>query len=255
MYTPIYKYDCIQDKPDDRDLLFGSVLPAQQLPRIVDLRDGNMPPVFNQGRIGSCVGNAAAALLQYLDHKPDNESVTRSRLWIYYQARVLLGRVNEDCGCMIRDAIKSLNKLGCPSESIWPYDINRFAVEPPPGAYTHAAEAKLGEYQRLGNNELELKSCLAQGQPIILGIQVFQSLESAEVAASGRAPMPKLDERHLGGHAILLVGYNADKREWLARNSWGAHWGQSGYFTLPWEYILNPVLTGDIWTAKSYDFT
>lgn len=37
-----------------------------------------------------------------------------------------------------------------------------------------------------------------------------------------------------GGHAVLLVGYDADG--FLAKNSWGTDWGAGGYFVVPYDY-------------------
>ena len=51
----------------------------------------------------------------------------------------------------------------------------------------------------------------------------------------------------LGGHAVCLVGYNNFKGLWLLRNSWGTSWGQAGYFTLPYAYLINPNLASDFW--------
>ncbi len=56
-------------------------------------------------------------------------------------------------------------------------------------------------------------------------------------------PTPALTESLLGGHCILLVGYDDGTQRVIFRNSWGL-WGNQGYGTLPYAYLLNPQLAG-----------
>ncbi len=54
----------------------------------------------------------------------------------------------------------------------------------------------------------------------------------------------------MGGHAVVGVGYDdATKRFWV-RNSWGASWGQQGYFTMPYDYLSARNLSTDFWTIR-----
>jgi len=91
------------DLPDKRDFLFklgqrGQKLDAP-LPPSVDLRTtGFLPPVFDQGELGSCTANALAALFQYVDQKNTGMSFMPSRLFIYYNERVIEGLVSVDSG-------------------------------------------------------------------------------------------------------------------------------------------------------------
>jgi C1A family cysteine protease len=60
--------------------------------------------------------------------------------------------------------------------------------------------------------------------------------------------MPEPRESSLGGHAVLVVGYNKKTERFLVKNSWGPSWGQGGYFTLPFEYV--PGYAFDAWTVR-----
>jgi C1A family cysteine protease len=71
------------------------------------------------------------------------------------------------------------------------------------------------------------------------------------VGDTGVIPMPGPTEQKDGGHAMLIVGYNNADRTFLVRNSWGTEWGQQGYGTMPYDYILSPTLTWDLWTIRS----
>lgn len=69
------------------------------------------------------------------------------------------------------------------------------------------------------------------------------------VAATGMVPMPALHEKALGGHAVLLVGYDDAAQRFLVMNSWGTSWGMQGFFTIPYAYVTSR-LASDFWAIK-----
>src|SRR5438034_963863 len=142
-------YGWIPDLPDHRDFLYGAVrrLPAR-LPRSVDLRRG-CSPVEDQGQLGSCTGNALAGAVEFLEKRDGIPLVNVSRLFIYYNERVIEHTVADDAGAMIRDGIKTLVKQGTCSEKRWPYVIARFAVKPSAACYREAADHQVTAYARL----------------------------------------------------------------------------------------------------------
>ncbi len=105
-------------------------------------------------------------------------------------------------------------------------------------------------YQRVTQDLAQLRGCLASGYPFVIGFSVYESFESDAVAQSGRVPMPKPSERMVGGHAVLVVGYDHAASRFIARNSWGTSWGRDGYFTMPYAYLLDNDLSDDFWTVK-----
>ena len=245
------RYGWIPDLPDHRDHLFAAP-PAvlRSLPPAVDLR-GACPPVYDQGELGSCTANAIAGAIQFEQLKQQlAQSFTPSRLFIYYNERAIEGTIDSDSGAQIRDGIKSVAAQGAPPETDWPYNIEQFAAEPPPQAYADAAGHKVLKYARLIPTMAQMKGCLAAGYPFALGFTVYESFESPEVAATGVAPLPSRGESVLGGHAVLAVGYDDTTGRWLVRNSWGSAWGQAGYFTLPYAYLVDPDLASDFWTLR-----
>lgn len=227
----------IPDLGDPRDFTYKLTHVAR--PKSVDLRP-KMPPVWDQGQLGSCTAFALTAAVAYL------HGFTGSQLWLYYKERVMERTTRQDAGAMIRDGIKVLAKQGLPPEPAWPYDPARFAKRPPTKVNTAAKQELIGEYQRLNGVSAYL-DCLATGNPFVVGITVFDSFESDAVAANGEVPMPAPSEAMLGGHAICVVGYREDG-SFIVRNSWSDTWGDHGYFYLPRDYLANINLATDAWT-------
>src|ERR1041385_2941961 len=84
------------DLPDQRDNAFlYSISPkaAKALPPNVDLR-AQCPPIYDQGRLGSCTANAIAGAIEFEQKKQQITEFTPSRLFIYYNERVMEGTVN-----------------------------------------------------------------------------------------------------------------------------------------------------------------
>jgi len=243
------KYSLVRDTLDSRDLKF-SVAPIEVLPAQVDLRP-RMPAVYDQGQLGSCSGNAVAAAFQYDQLKESITSWTPSRLFIYYNERLLEGTTNKDDGAQLRDGIKVISTYGVCDESIWVYDIAKFTQKPSDEAYSQAKLHTALLYQRVDQTLSALKHALASNFPVVVGITLFDAFESQEVAESGIVPMPHPTDNCLGGHAVVVVGYDDAKQLFTMRNSWGPDWGDQGYFYLPYEYLTNPQFGMDYWVVTS----
>jgi C1A family cysteine protease len=243
-------YGWLPDLPDHRDVRYLAVrrIPAR-LPSSVDLRPW-CSPVEDQGTLGSCTGNALAGAVEFLETKDGvPRMVDASRLFIYYNERVLEHTVGEDSGAMIRDGIKTLVKQGVCSEEKWPYVIARFRTKPSRACYAEASKHQVTAYARLETVD-EMRACLAEAFPFVFGFSVYESFESRAVARTGVVPMPRPKETLLGGHAVLAVGYDDREKRFLVRNSWGDAWGVKGYFTMPYAYLANRNLSDDFWTIR-----
>jgi C1A family cysteine protease len=246
----IARYGWIPDLPDSRDYFYAA--PSRilsVLPPYVDLRP-NCPAVYDQGDLGSCTANAIGASFQFEQKKQGIPDVVPSRLFIYYNERVMEGTVNIDSGAMIRDGMKSVSTEGAPPEELWPYNIAKFRNEPPEVAYDEGQKNQVLQYRRVNRNLNQMKGCLATGYPFVFGFSVYESFESQEVARTGVVPMPGPGEQLLGGHAVMAVGYDDSQQRFTVRNSWGENWGMSGYFTMPYAYLTQRSLSSDFWTTR-----
>ena len=247
----IKRYGWVPDLPDARDHMYAApVAMVAKLPAKVDLRP-HCPPIYDQGQLGSCTGNAIAGAVQFDREKQHlTPDFVPSRLFIYYGERVMEGTVDTDSGAIIRDGIKVVAKQGVPPESDWPYDITKFADKPPPIAFEDALKDRAVSYSRLVQSLTQLKGCLASGFPFVFGFTVYESFESQHVAQTGTVPMPAAGESVLGGHAVLAVGYDESHHRFIVRNSWGTGWGMKGYFTMPYTYLTERNLSSDFWTIR-----
>lgn len=248
------KYNWHPGRPDHRDLKlkFGFIKRKLGLPGKVDLRTG-MPPVFDQGTLGSCTGNAIAGAYEYAQKKLGKKDFTPSRLFIYYNERLLEHTVADDAGAVIRDGMKAIARFGVCSERSWPYVIAKFKDGPTKGAYTEALMHQAIEYRAVEQKADQLKAALAAGYPVVFGFSVFEAFESEEVAKSGILNLPQASEKNMGGHAVLMCGYDDSKKSFLVRNSWGSNWGQGGYFWMPYDYACNTGLADDFWTLTKVE--
>jgi len=256
------RYGWKPDLPDARDHLFSAPqIALAALPPSADLRAA-CPPVYDQGRIGSCTANAIAAAFEFETNKQSLPDFMPSRLFIYYNERAMEGHTATDSGAQIRDGIKSVASLGVCAETEWPYDDTPAGSDGgqfPPGArdgekptdacYKDALDHRATTYSRVIRDLDQMRGCLAAGYPFVFGFTVYDSFESQEVARTGVVSMPSPDEEVVGGHAVLAVGYDDSTQTFLVRNSWGTGWGQAGYFTMPYAYLTTRGLAADFWTV------
>ena len=236
------------DVPDLRDRVFLPVSKAN--PKSVDLRP-DAPPIYDQGSLNSCCANAIAAAIWYEQRRAGHARVpSPSRLFLYFNERVYDRVVPQNVPVSLRDAYKVAARLGVCPEPLWPYRIRQYARRPSHGCYRLARQSRLAGYYRLHRELDDFRSCLADGHPFALGVSVYPSLRTARVHRTGLIPMPARHERLIGGHAILIVGYNDATERFIVRNSWGNQWGQQGYGQLPYEYLMHTSLAWDFWTCR-----
>lgn len=214
---------------------------SKNKPKKVDLRT-KFPPPFDQGDIGSCTANALCGVISY-----DDPKFFGSRLFLYYNERMLGNTTEEDAGAMLSEGIDTLKKHGICAEKDWKYDTSKFAIKPPQKCYQDALDHQALCVKNIDNNITDMKNALSQGYPFVVGITIFESFESYEVFKTGMVSMPQTGEPCHGGHAVVCVGYDDDKKLWIMRNSWGAGWGDKGYFYLPYDYLLSDDLATDLW--------
>lgn len=207
---------------------------------VVDLRQ-YASPVENQGHLGSCTSQAVVGAYELLMNKEMKyKYVDLSRLFLYYNTRLLEGSVEEDLGAYMRDAVKALRKFGICDEKLWPYLLDNFDVEPMKSCYEDAKQRNIKNYFRIIRFN-DILDALNMGFPVVFSTQVYISFDGVQDTVT----MPEPNEQPIGGHAMCFVGYDLSKKTLIARNSFGKYWGDNGYCYIPFEYADNQVM--DAW--------
>lgn len=229
-------------------------LGSRPLPKKVDLRN-YMTEIEVQEETNSCVANAVAGAYEYLLKRHLGEDYYDvSRLYVYYNARYLEEEEDEveDEGCYIRLAIESLKEYGICSEDTWPFDEDRVNEEPSEDAYEEGESFLVEDVEYIPTDLNTWKTCLAEGNPIIFGIMLYNSFDQQR--KKGLVPFPSKKEQSReshAGHAMLCVGYSDPDQVFIVRNSWGSDWGDNGYCYIPYRYILNEKYNfGDSWIIR-----
>ncbi|AYV86081.1 MAG: hypothetical protein Solivirus5_9 [Solivirus sp.] len=252
---PKHRYDFKKSKRVATDKLYAShpkfgTEQLETLPFEVDLRD-QMPPVYDQGQLGSCTANAGCAAFEY-DERAQQEiegGIKPSRRFLYFIERELDNDINQDGGSTLRTCISAIDQFGICNEDLCPYSEADFAVKPSEEAYSQASQHKGVNSFSLDQTLYQLHHCLAVNKrPFIFGTSIYESFESAEVAQTGVVPVPGFFEKRIGGHALCCVGYKPGY--FIVRNSWGATWGDGGYCYIPQSYMLDYRLTSDFWCLE-----
>ena len=136
-----------------------------------------------------------------------------------------------------------------PNTSMWPQGAKP-TQKPSKKCVDEAEKNHAISYQRVTRSLSQVKGCLASGYPFVIGFSVYESFEGPQVEKTGELNMPEPGEGQVGGHAVLVVGYDEAAQRFLVRNSWGKDWGTSSYFTMPYAYLLDSNLSDDFWTIR-----
>lgn len=245
-------YKLRRSPKDERDFVYDAE--SEKLPSKASIVD-DMPPALAQLELGSCASNAASNALRYLLHKEHKTEFQPARLYLYWNTRVNVEHspADEDSGVTLRGMCKAIQKYHVCDEAIWPYRIEKFSVAPPLTAYKNAEQHNQIKYTSVPQTLTAIKSVLARGLPLLFGVSVYDSFEHDTTISTGVVPMPDVNnETFKGGHAILMCGYDDDTRMFTFQNSWGEDVGRNGFFQIPYEYVLNPDLTGDFWALTYF---
>lgn len=219
-----------------------------------DLRSSTFPPVFDQGRYSSCVENALANAISYLFFKIHNVRQKPSRFFMYFTTRVFEQRTDKraayvadkDTGSWPICAVNAANKYGWSDEGVWPYDAAHFKTAPGARCYAknhrlYVSEIPMANAQKLVDGESDvvyrMKLALDRSCPVMIAVKLWASFFA--VKSDGKVPLPDAGaEKYAGLHALLVVGYADSSKAFVVQNSWGTRWGDKGYATVPYRYVV-----------------
>ncbi len=226
---------------------------AGDLPLRFSLRP-HCPTPKNQGEINSCIGwamgyGALTISHAYREGNTDQKDVTKkafSALYLYNQAKM------GNCmgGANIQQTAKVLKDKGnCPSKEFDSplADCDR---EPDEALITLAQKHAIKDYIALFNNSsapkekvVRTKRSLAEGKPVVVGMKIRESLKILTSEAPIWQPGGEAD-KHIGGHALVVVGYNDSSGVFDLLNSWGPNWGDNGFFQMRYKDFAENAAQG-----------
>ncbi len=225
------------------------------LPSNIDL-SSNLDFIYDQKSLGSCTANSVGWLYKYY-----RKLYNPSRLFIYYYTRLFDqfqgdNSVKIDDGSTLLQSMNVLKKKGVVSEKNYPYLINKFQKKPPKKLNKFANRNKIKSFHQVNQDINSIKNILSSGTPFVFGIYVYSSFLNSSTFNTGIISYPNVStERILGGHALVAIGYDDTTQLIKCVNSFGRSWGDNGYAYLPYNYILNPLLTDDLWMISDFGLT
>lgn len=151
-------------------------------------------PVLNQGREGACVGHGVTAAVQTSPLSVDLVDPQRTAFGMYYGSRRIDQWEGEDySGTSVQAGCKLAQELGFARSYWWCKTVEDVA-----------------------------QAVLTHG-PVVIGVPWLQSMfrtdENGTVTVSGEK---------VGGHCLLITGYNRTRGVFRWRNSWGLGYGIRG---------------------------
>lgn len=201
----------------------------------VDLREWD-GPIENQGIIGSCTGHAITNAFEIQMKRLYPEKYHElSTLFVYYHSRLFENNLTYDTGAYIKDGLKAVKRYGICKQDLWPYDTDKFDVQPYPDCYVDASKRVITLYEKL-YSLTDILEILNSDKPVVTGMRIYDSFYSINEDNDVLA-IPGYDETSIGGHTMVLVGYDITKGQFIAKNSFGIDWGNNGYCWIPFDYI------------------
>lgn len=185
--------------------------------------------VKNQQSCGACYAFAAANMLASRCCL-----MSRDRGWLSVQELIDCDKNSRGCeGGSLTGPVKYIQtSKGLVTDSCYPYKQKKQSCPTKCANGASFSSSRVCACSNVANCQRTagIKSCLTTG-PVPIGFSVCQSFYSYK---SGTY---KCDcSKFVGGHAVVAVGYSdAGGCKFNAKNSWGATWGNRGYFDIACE--------------------
>ena len=227
------------------------------LPRKYSLKK-YAPIPKGQGGYGTCTSwattYAARTIAEAINNEWDNtDSITKEAfapIFIYKQVQPY-GECQE--GSSVAKSLQLLKEKGAPK-------LKSFSVlcadYIPDSLYAEAAKYRIEDYTSLfndykdsGNKILLTKKALAEGHPVVMAINCYNSFDVIYKSDIWNG----LQDSLIGGHAMCVVGYDDDKYggAFEIMNSWGIYWANSGYVWVKYDdYSKNVKYAYDVYVKR-----
>lgn len=204
------------------------------------------PIPTDQGKAASCVGHATRSGFtiekSIKNNITDRQAITEqmhSPGYIYNQIKVPC----DDCGCGSRltDALWLMTQQGvCLSTSFEDGNEN-CTVVPGEEQHSEAGFFKIKDFAAIfkSDDEAQVKidqtlTALSDNKPVLIGMNVTTSFWSVN-AGQKHWELWEENDNVLGGHAMVVIGYDLIEKKIELMNSYGPYWGDGGFITMDLE--------------------
>jgi Papain family cysteine protease len=142
-------------------------------------------------------------------------------------------------GSSVAEELVVVASAGVPPEAFYPAELRGQPLAAGVLSHEHEATDMVALGFRVANpfqvdftdGGNSIKDVLSKQVPVVVAFLATASFESP---TEGLLALPIRGDGILGGHAVVLVGYDATG--WIVRNSHGEAWGDRGYATMPYGY-------------------
>lgn len=236
------------EEPIIRTSAGGRLAKDPVLPPSYDL-SAKMPPPASQGALGSCTSWAVAYAarsylssglnnLSYLNNDGKrNDNMVFSPSYVHNQANEGDGR-----GCSIYKALDLIKNQGVCTWQDMPYSAVDYKTQPTVQQKQKAASHKIQDWGRVTINQSTFRKFLYYDYPIIIAAGLDENFNGLKHKDANGEYIWKEPGTPRGLHAMVIVGYDDNKKAFKIQNSWGPTWANKGFIWLSYDMVNQVIL-------------
>ncbi|WP_412538843.1 C1 family peptidase [Longispora sp. K20-0274] len=188
----------------------------------------------DQGQVGSCVAWATGYTgIGLLANEQGKTGQPFAPMFIY--AQIAKGN---DQGTWASVALPMERDQGIDTKAHYWQGSFDYTTQPDAAERANALQYRISGFTDLTNaadRKAAIMQAISSGLPVPIGFSVRESFRNLNT--TNYVYNPKKSERKIGGHEVTIVGYDSYGVE--IENSWGANWGNKGYFIMPWSVVTS----------------
>ena len=209
---------------------------------IYELYNNKFPEIIDQKNDDTCVSNCILIIFYYLCIKQNNIlKIKLSSKYLHYLTKLeYYNNENDFSGIRIIDCLKICKNIGICPDFIISQDSSKIK--------NICKFCKIELYHKI--NRYEIKKFITDNWPIICGIKIFSSFYNKKTFETGIIKIPNKDDEFLGGHCIIIVGYDDINSQYIFINTWGNKWGNEGIGYIKYNYIAENNYSDEFFVIK-----